>query len=122
MGDMSSYRREDRDSIFVTIWLDLGVLFSLSTSASSLFESHSVFFVVDIIAEIGEGGTRGCVIIFVARFVGGGRSMNLRGGEGLGEGVVFVQGSSTEPSVDDGEGGHGGSCHDGADKGVHRVD
>lgn len=107
-----SYRSEDGNAIFIAIRFDLGVLFCFCACAGGLFESHSVFFIFNLVAEIGERGTRGCVIVFVASFVGGGRSMDLRQRDGLGEGFWFVQGSGTEPILGREGRGRGGCCHD----------
>lgn len=78
---------KDRHATFIVVRLDLGVLFCLSASASSIFESLSVLFFievihvhveVDIFVQIGKRARGSSVIVFVTAFVGGRRSVNLR--------------------------------------------
>jgi hypothetical protein len=88
-------------------------LFGFCASACGLFKSHSVLFILNVVAEIGERGTRGCVIVVAAAFVGGGRSVDLRRRKRRGGGIVLVHGTGAG-SI---EGREGGGCRHG---GRHR--
>jgi hypothetical protein len=106
---------EDRDVVFIMMWLDLGMLFSLCASASSFFEAYTVLFVEYVVAEFGEGGARGCVIGFLVTGLigGGGRGLHLWGKEVVSCHGFFVNSSSICRN-------HGG-CHGRREGGTRRT-
>lgn len=119
MGGVT-YRLEDGNVVFEVVRLDFGVLFSLCSGASSLFKSHAVLFIEDVVAEFGEGRARGCVIGFLmAGLVGRGRCVYLGRKEMFGRHVVLIHGSGSHACVGrHGSGGHGRRYGGGAEKTV----
>ena len=83
------------------------MLFRFCAGTSRVFESHSVLFIFYIVAEIGEGGGGGCVIVFMASFVGGGRGMDLWRRKLFGCHFALVHSACPESRVELGWGGKG---------------